>query len=169
MAKAKRFWYEVVFQLDLGHWAPDQRPERWTYKGRVLVQPQRTKHSLRLFPSRGYNGRGEPFPPDYFVTDRPIGKSYTEEVNKMVSRSENIGLQGQYGKRSMRLKTSKIKARLLDADEVTESVRRAAYDLEWTDDLFENAVADVHLPAETARMAKEGAKVLAAGRVMAEE
>jgi hypothetical protein len=64
-----------------------------------------------------------------------------------VSRSLHDGTNpGQFGKRAMRPKITKPKLRLLDADEVTESVRRSAYDLEWDETLFEDATGDVQAP-----------------------
>ena len=163
MAKPKRFYYECIFICDLGHWAPDQRTERWIRRGRSLIQPMKVLHSIRVSPSRGYNARGEEFPPDYIVTDRPLARNYTEEITKKVSRPK-FDNRGSRDGREMREKIGKVKFRLLDADEVMESVRRNAYDLDWVDNLFEDAITDVHLPAETAAMAKAGEKLLQGGK-----
>lgn len=161
MAKARRYYYAVVLQCDLPWYGPDQRKERWVMKGKQLVQPTRVLHVKRVYPSKGFNARGEEFPPDYIVTDRPVGKSYTHEVVKKVSRPdfEHPGAR----KRLDREKASKIKLELIDPDDVTAEIRRAAYDMDWGEELFKDAVEDVKLPSETARLAMAGAKAIAKG------
>ena len=148
MAKEKRYWYECIYETDLGYWAPDQRRERWVQKGRSLIQPMRVLHSVRLYPSRGVNSRGEPLPPDYACFLQPLAKQYTEEVTKRVSRP-NYTVTGRRAGRVMRPKTSKVKFRQLDSDELTDYVRRNAYFFdEWHESLFIDADKDVYLPGE---------------------
>ena len=152
--KDKRHYYEVVITHDLPWFGPDQRRERWPRKGQRDVQPMSVLHSMRVNPSNTYDGRGRPIPGHYIVTDRPVGRNYTEEVVKNVSRRES----SESSKRVMRPKTSEIKLRLLDPDEVSFEIQQNAHDENWGPDLFENHTEDVVLPVESARMALEGAK-----------
>jgi len=100
-------------------------------------------HSKRLSPSRGFTARGEEIPPDYIVTDKPLGRTYTEEVTKMVSRpKDQMGTK----ERVMRPKTSKIKFVLLDPEDVTQEIKRSAYDFNWAPALFKDATEDVIPP-----------------------
>ena len=112
----RRLYYEVVHEVDLAWYAPDQRVERWPRRGQRDVQPMSVMHSMRLGPSPGYTARGNALPPHYIVTDRPVGNTYTEEVMKVVSRPIQDSAQ-----RTMRPKYSKIKLRLLDKDEIIGS------------------------------------------------
>jgi len=145
MAKPKRYYYECVLQCDLPYVAPDQRRERWPKNN---IAPM-CIHSKRLVPSDGYTT------PDFIVTDKPVARQYTEEVVKAVSRPdfEHPGAR----RRIMREKVSKIKLRLLDSDEVGETVRRTAIDLPWADALFTEATQDVILSPEMQRLAAQGA------------
>ena len=120
-------------------------------RGNQAVQPMAVLHSLRTHPSPGYTARGQRIPPDYIVTDKPIGKCYTGEVTKRVSRPEH--LRGG-APRVMRPKTSKVKFLLLDPDEVDSEIRRSAHDLNWGPNLFDDGDRDV-VPtgAEEARAA----------------
>ena len=167
MAKEKRFWYECVLQCDIGWYGPDQRRERWPRRGRSEIQPD-TMHSVRLTPEHGRNGRGEPFPADYIVTDKPVGRSYTEVVTKGVSRPETAyGNIGGARQRVMRVKESKIKLRLMDPDELTREIRYNAYDYGppeyrdgkqvkgWVAALFEDNDKDVVLPKDMAKWAQQ--------------
>jgi len=167
MAKEKRFWYECILQCDLGYYAPDGRRERWVKKGRAMIQPT-TMHIVRLLPEHGLNGRGEPFPADYIVTDKPLGRSYVEAgVTKAVSRPATaFGNIGGLKPRVMREKVNKVKFRLLDTDEITSEVRRQAWDYGlpvmrdgkqvegWAASIFEANDKDVELPAEEALNAR---------------
>src|SRR3990167_2360596 len=167
MAKEKRFWYECILQCDLGWYGPDGRRERWQKKGKALIQPM-TMHIVRLRPEHGMNGRGEPFPADYVVTDKPFGRSYTGAgVTKMVSRPATAyGNIGGLKPRVMREKQNKVKFRLLDTDELTSEIRRNAYDYGppeirdgkqvsgWAAVLFEAGDTEVQLPDEVAKMAR---------------
>ena len=154
MAKTRRFYYECVLETDLGFWAPDQRKEHWVQKGKNVIQPMKALHYIRVAPSNGMNIRGEPFPPDYIVTDRPLGRQYTEEIEKRVSRPSFDSSTGRRNGRYWRKKVSKIKFRLLDADEIDPEVRRKAIDLPWVDALFEDIVKDVILPKDVAILDK---------------
>ena len=177
MAKERRYYYECVYQCDVGHIGQDQRRERFIRRGRSEIAKP-TMHSVRVYPSRGVNARGEEIPADYIVTDQPIGKNYTEEVEKKVSRPdfEHPGVRN----RLMRAKVSKVKFVLRDAADVPEECRRKAYDYGrpqfgedekgnrvqiagWHASLFETHVEDVVLPAESAAMAAAGRKMLAKG------
>jgi hypothetical protein len=154
MAKQTRYVYECLYQTDLGWFGPDQRRERWIQKGRTLIQPQRVQHIIRCFPSkdRGLTSRGDPIPADYIITPRPLGKSYTEEVKKMVSRSLHDGTNpGMFGKRVMREKVNKVKFRLVPPDEVTESMVRYAFDYgdDWDPELFKDRTDDVNIQPKT--------------------
>jgi len=163
MAKQKKYYYECVYPCDVPWYGPDQRRERWVQKGKMLVQPPRVLHSVRCFPSRGYNARGEKLLGDYIATNRPIGKAFTEEVTKSVSRVDwNARLRDGGSPRKMVEKSSKVKFVLLEPDEVTDAVRRVAYDFEddWGAALFNDADTDVVLPAEAAEMARQGAREL---------
>jgi len=155
MAKPKRYYYEVVYTCDLPFYAPDQRKERWPRRGRRDVQPQSVLHCIRVHPSPGFNARGDALEPDYIVTDRKVGNTYTEEVVRSVSRPGAPGT----GQRSMRPKTSKIKLQQVEPDEVNAEIRRTANDLPWGDELFKDHTADVVLPEESAALAARGARV----------
>ena len=63
-----------------------------------------------------------PLPADYIATDKPVGKQFTEQVVKEVSRYSGPG------RRKMMTKVSEPKLRQLDPSEVTESVRKMAMD-----------------------------------------
>lgn len=152
MAKAKRFWYECVLQCDLGFLAPDQRRERWTQRGKVEVQPPRTLHSVRLYPSKGYDKNGNYIPGDVAVFDQPLARRYTEEIEISVSRplidAEHPGGHTRY----MRPKVTKVKFVLLDPEDVTESVKRRAYDYgpDWHPSLFAEGPVEINLPRDVA-------------------
>lgn len=156
MAKQKRYFYECVMTCDLPFMGPDQRRERWKQNGRIQEQPQKVLHVLRVHPSPGFTARGDRRPADYIVTDRPIGRSYTEEVVKNVSRSLHDGTDAKQAlKRGARPKVSKIKFKLLDPEDVTDYVRMNAFDFEdrWGPALFDDGDKDVVLPKEAAAFA----------------
>jgi hypothetical protein len=164
MAKQTRFVYECLFQSDMGFFGPDQRRERWLQKGRTLIQPQRVQHIVRCFPSsaKGLTSRGDPIPADYIITPKPLGRSYTEEVKKMVSRSLHDGTNpGMFGKRTMREKVNKVKFRLVPPDEVTESMVRYAFDYgdDWDPQLFKDSVTDVNIFPKTEPVLSTGGTV----------
>jgi hypothetical protein len=159
---AKRFYYEVVLQVDLGFWAPDQRKERWEQKGASMIQPTKTLHSKRLYPSRGFDMRGNPLPPDVVVTDRPVAKNYTEETVKRVSRPRFDPMTGRRQGRYFRKKVSPQKLRLMEGDEIDNELRRRAVDLPWTDALYDNSKGDVVLP-EDAKIRDSAPRVLPDG------
>lgn len=157
MAKEKLYWYECVRQVDLKYWGPEQRKERWTQRGPTAVQPQRVQHWIRLYPSgpnvdqqgmsRGYA--------DYAVFRKPLANHLTMELTKKVSRSIHYGTNpGQFGKRKLRAKVTKTKMQLLEPDEVTESIKRRAYDMDWDESLFKDQEADqvIGPPGEVAEI-----------------
>ena len=150
MAKTRRYYYECVAECDLGFWGPDQRKERWIQKGRQLIQPARVQHSIRLSPSRGIRPNGDQIPPDYIVTDRPLGKQYTEEITKKVSRPSFDPVTGRRNGRYFRKKVSAIKFRLMDIDEVDSDIKKHAFDMEWQEVIYETHSEDVTLPKDQA-------------------
>jgi len=136
---------------ELGYWGPDQRKERWKKQGKMLVQPAKVLHSLRV---HGLDPDGSEDHTDYIVTDRPIGKPYTEEVKKQVSRPYHDPETGRRHGRKYRNKMSKIKFRLLEPDEVDSDIKKRALDMPWTDNLFDEGGSKVDLPLATALMDK---------------
>lgn len=178
MAKTKRFYYECVYPTDLGYYALDQRRERWVRQGRSdIAKP--TMHCVRCYPSKGLNARGEQIPADYIVTDQTLGKQYTEEIAKQVSRPD-FEHPGQRF-RKMREKVSKVKFVLLDPEDVTTYVRSHAYDYGapqfgkdakgndiqvsgWHAQMFETINADVTLDKEVELNAKIGRGLILAGK-----
>lgn len=154
MAKSKRFYYKCILVCDLGWYGPDQRKERWETKGKVSIQPTKTLHSIRLKPSGGYNARGEEMPPDYIVTDKPVGKCFTEQVPKKVSRPSWDPNTGRRNGRVYRKKFSVPKLEILDPDEIDSLIRKRAFDLPWTDNLYSDGPEKVDLPGNVAVMDK---------------
>ena len=162
MAKQKRYYYECVFPdkdgCEVGYWAPDQRRERWPRKGRLSQQPMRVLHTLRLKasdPDR-LDRNGNPRPGDYLVSDKPIGRAYTEETIKNVSRPEiDLKTGVVYKTRVMRTKICRQKFRLLEDFEVDRSVIETAYDMDWREDLYNDGQKDVLLPKEAKQAAVE--------------
>lgn len=110
---AKRYFYKCVYPCDVAYFGPDQRRENWIESGRSTI-PTYGMHSVRLRPQHGRRVNGRPFPADYIMTDQPVGKSYTEEVIKQVSRPASP----YGGKRVNREKHNKIKLQLVDEGDI---------------------------------------------------
>ena len=134
-------------QADLLYLAPAKREDQKIQRGRARIAPE-IYHPLRVKPSRGLNNRGEPIPGDYIATDRPLSIACTSEVVKDVSRPDLLDPLNRL-KRKMRAKTTKIKFRLLEDWEVTESIRRNVwyYGDKWSEEMFKQP-ATVHYPGE---------------------
>jgi hypothetical protein len=81
-------------------------------------------------PAHGRNARGRvAYEADVIVTDYPVGKSYVDNVQKLVSRPASAyGNIGGLKPRVMRMKSNKIKLRLLEAGEITRDVMDRAWD-----------------------------------------
>jgi hypothetical protein len=155
MAKSRRYYYECISPCQLGWWGPDQRKERWIRRGSSLVQPTHVQHLVNVYPSKGITPRGEPIPPDYVVTDQPLGKQYTQEIVKKVLRPHFDQLTGRRNGRSWRKKISTVKFRLLDMDEVDGDIKRRAKDYPWQETLFEDKLEAVTLPGRAAALDKK--------------
>ena len=111
---AKRYFYQCVYQCDVAYAGPDQRRENWIERGRGRGIPTYAFHPIRLQPEHGMRPNGRPFPADYICTPRAVGKSYTEQVEKEVSRP----VTAYGGARKMRTKVSKIKLELVDERDI---------------------------------------------------
>lgn len=110
---AKRYYYRCVYPCDVAYYGPDQRRENWRETGKLSI-PTYAMHSIRIQPQHGRRVNGRPFPADYIVTEKPLGKSYTEEVTKTVSRPATP----YGGKRVNREKRNKIKLQLVDEHDI---------------------------------------------------
>ena len=169
---AKAYFYECVVDCDLGVLGPLSKYQRSWYEARTDDPddiPQQTLHSLRILAR--VDGKGEKrygmAHGNIIKTDKPLARSYTESIEKLVSRPL-ISSQDPHRqfKRLMRAKTNPIHFRLLAADEVslyTESV--AIYPGEhpdgkvlmgkkarWAPSLFEESATEVQLPEEAAKL-----------------
>lgn len=129
MAADKRFYYECVYPCEIGFYGPNKRRETWRTKGRSEVQGF-CLHNRRLMPAHGRTVRGRvAHEADIIVTDYPVGKSYVETVQKMVSRPASAyGNIGGLKPRVMRMKSNKIKLSLIDANDVTRDIMERAWD-----------------------------------------
>jgi hypothetical protein len=149
MPKAKSYYYECVLQCELPWYGPDQRKERAKFVGRSEMVNPRTLHVIRCNSSaeKGFNSRNEPIAPDYICVPKPLAKHYTDEITKKVSRVKVDSAYRAVG-RVLRDKTSKVKFVLLDPDEVTEFVKRSAYNYgdAWGPEMFEDKYDDVLPP-----------------------
>ena len=127
--KPKKYYYECVYPVELNYLAPDHRRERWEgMRAPIVPHPIRFKPEDKL---------GEK-PADYLVTLRPLAKHLTVKVTRNVRR-KNL----RTGEYTMVPTDSRVKFELLDPEDVTESVKRRARDL----DLPETAYLQ---PAEVA-------------------
>ena len=113
MAKSKTYFYECVYQVDVAFMAPDHRKERWT---EGAMQPPMLRHSLRFNPAKFGGGMG-----DVLAVSRPLASHFTEPIKKTVKR-KNLRTN-EY--RDVETET-RIKFRLLDSDEIGDTVRKKA-------------------------------------------
>jgi hypothetical protein len=146
---ARRFYYECLRRTDLGYWGPQRRRER---EGKGM--PTKVQHIAVVLPSRGMNTRGEELPPDYIVTDKPLGKQYIEQMTKKVSRPSFDSESGRRNGRYYRRKLITPKFRLLDPDEVDWDIKKRAIDMDWQEVLFQTVTNQVDLPRDVAILDK---------------
>ena len=141
------YYYETLLRCDLLHTAPAKREDQKSRDGFGRTVTPMIAHPIRVQPSRGFNGRGELFPPDYIVTERPLARSYTEVIQKKVSRPDPANPLDKR-LRKMVAKSTKIKFRLLEDWEITGEVRRSAWRKDLVPMMFDDTSADVYLPGE---------------------
>lgn len=165
MPKEKRYYYECVFPdkhgCEVGYWGPDQRRERWPKKGRLAEQPMKVLHTVRFFPSNPdrTDRSGMPIPGDILCTARPIGRQWTEETVKNVSRPKiNMETGQKMLGRVMRPKISRQKFRLMEDYEIDRTIIERCYFMNWIDDLYKDGGEDVHLPKDAKQAAIEAQK-----------
>jgi hypothetical protein len=113
--KDTRFYYECVMSCQMGYLAPDHRKERF-----VNNQPLQVLHEVTFVPDDPYDKRK---PAMVLSLDFPLAERYVEEVPKVVRR-KNLRTNEWEEKETH----SKIKFRLMDADEITGEIRaRSVY------------------------------------------
>ena len=182
---AKQFFYECVYPCDVGFATTSRRREDWmTDSGMEL--PTYAIHPIRVQPVHGMRPNRRPFSADYIRTDKPLGKAYTEEVIKNVSRPTSA----YGGARVMRQKINKIKFREVDQRDIPADAKlfknrspvfRTMNEDEllhfqtmgwevpkskqiqtdgWAAAMFDDGTDDVHLPEATERMWRQGASSL---------
>lgn len=172
MAK-KSYYYEVITDFEIPIMARLSKQQRARF-GEDEDPPLEMLHVFHaeaavkpdgMRRTRGMNLRRNG---DIIKTDRPVGKSYTEIVRKLVSRPIISAVDGgRTLKRVMRPTVSKVKLRLLEPDEITSYVVENAIcagelgkdgrpmfgkGSRWGDALFVDSTADVTLPPETAAL-----------------
>lgn len=126
MAKTRQYFYECVMKTEIRYMAPEHRKER-IRKGQV---PPMVVHRKVFRPANW--AVDPPRPADVLVTERPLAPHFVREVAKKISR-----LDLETHKRALRETHSKVKFRLLEADEVGEGVKGRAVALPMLDDDFE--------------------------------
>jgi hypothetical protein len=109
--KDTRYYYECVTKCQVGYMAPDQRRENWGEDG----VPGMVLHERTFLPQMGKK------PADILCTAEPIAQRYTEQIDRTFPKKDL-----RTGETRMINAPTVIKFRLLDADEVDNSTRKAA-------------------------------------------
>lgn len=127
--KDTRYYYECLTKCQMGYMAPDQRRENWDEDG----VPGMVLHERTFLPQMGRK------PADILCTEEPIATRYTEAKPRNFTKVDL-----RTGDRKQINAPTVIKFRLLDADEVDNSTRKAARfmrlrdcDLEKTDKVLD--------------------------------
>jgi len=142
--KAKEFYYECIHPegIEMNYLAPDHRKERW--EG---LTPPIVPHPIRFYPFDAMTGKSA----DYVVTDRPLAQHLLTPIIKSVQR-KNL----RTSKKSMVETVTKPKFRLLEPEEVTESIKKVAWGkAEFTKMAYAEEEKKAEEPVAAAKDSKE--------------
>ncbi len=115
------FYYECVMTVDVAYMAPVHRQDQ-KFDVPLGGEIPLMQHNLRFKPADVFKER----PADIMCTEKKIHRSFVEEYEKQVSRPKEKGGYPAFKEREMRPKMTKIKFRLMDPSEVTESIKKRA-------------------------------------------
>ena len=140
----KEYYYECVMQVDMTYLSPRNREAEKmnlsiTERMKMGYEEKMYPHPFRFKAADGLKNR----PGDILVTEKPIAWYFTEAREKMVSRPK-IDPRGfpMTRVREDKPKMTKIKFRLLEENEVSESVKARAIPLKLRDIDYADAHKD---------------------------
>ncbi len=143
-----KIYYRCVHQVDMAYFAPWGKGGNHS-EGDREDTPLLVRHWIRVMPSRGYNARGKPFPPDYIVTEQPLARHFCEQTVKKVSRIAFDPMTGRrLPQRAYRKKVTKIKFELVDKDDLTRDIIEDAIKKQWAPEMFQDVPLKVELPID---------------------
>lgn len=122
MIGVKKYYWECVYPVELNYLAPDHRKERWEGLRAPMVL-----HPIRFYPEDALSGKA----PDYLVTTKLLAKHLTVPVERMVRR-KNL----RTGEYTMEKTESRVKFRLVEREDITESIKKNARDLDLPDTAY---------------------------------